>query len=61
MAKQIEVIIGKDGSIQIDAIGYSGTECTKATAAFEQALGKVAKEVKKPEYRQEQGTQRVMQ
>ncbi len=47
--KTIEVIVAKDGSITIDAIGFTGTDCEKATAFLEQALGRRAKRVDKAE------------
>jgi hypothetical protein len=60
MAKSIEVIVQPDGSLKIDAVGFQGTDCEKATAFLEQALGKIAGKQKKPEfYRQVQRQQRV--
>ena len=60
MAKTIEVIIKPDGSIKIDAVGFTGTDCEKATAFLERALGRVTGKQKKPDYyRQVQRQQRV--
>ena len=60
MAKTIEVIVNPDGSLKIDALGFQGADCEKATRFLEQALGKVAGKQKKPEYyRQAQRQQRV--
>ncbi len=60
MAKTIEVIVKPDGSLKIDAVGFQGADCEKATRFLEQALGKVAGKQKKPEhYRQVQHHQRV--
>ena len=52
MNKTIEIIIGTSGEIQIDAVGFKGPDCEKATAFLEKALGVVGRKVKKPEYHQ---------
>jgi hypothetical protein len=52
MAKTIEVIVGTDGAIKIDAVGFKGADCEKATAFLEKALGTVKGRQKKPEYHQ---------
>jgi len=60
MAKTIEVIVQPDGSLKIDALGFQGADCEKATRFLEQALGRVAGSQKKPEYyRQARREQRV--
>lgn len=60
MAKTIEVIVNPDGSLKIDAVGFQGADCEKATRFLEQALGKASGRQKKPEfYRQVQRQQRV--
>lgn len=48
--KTIEVIVQSDGSLKIDAVGFEGADCEKATVFLEQALGQVAGKEKKPEY-----------
>ena len=50
--RTIEIIVSPIGDIQIDAVGFKGPDCEKATAFLEQALGVVGKKVKKPEYHQ---------
>ena len=55
MNHTIEIIIGTRGEIQIDAVGFKGSDCEKATVFLEEALGVVGQKVKKPEYHQ-QGT-----
>ena len=50
MSRTIEVIVASDGSISIDAVGFQGTDCEKATAFLEDALGSVAGRQRKPEY-----------
>ena len=51
--KTIEVIVQPDGTLKIDAVGFSGPDCEKATAFLEEALGKVADKQKKREYHQQ--------
>ena len=60
MNRTIEIIIGSTGEIQIDAVGFKGPDCEKATAFLEEALGGVGQKIKKPEYRQ-YGTTRNQQ
>jgi len=60
MARTIEVIVQPDGSLTIDAVGFQGADCEKATAFLEQALGQTTGREKKPEYyRRVQRQQRV--
>jgi hypothetical protein len=54
--RTIEIIIGTTGEIQIDAVGFKGPDCEKATKFLEEALGVVGKKVKKPEYHQRTNT-----
>ena len=37
--KTIEVVIGPDGSLKIEALGFKGADCERATAFLEKALG----------------------
>ncbi len=58
--KTIEVIVKTDGTLKIDAVGFQGADCEKATRFLEQALGKPTGKQKKPEfYRQVRKEQRV--
>lgn len=50
MKRTIEVIISPSGDISINALGFKGADCEKATKALEEALGVVSNRVKKPEY-----------
>ena len=60
--KTIEIIVQKDGSLKIDALGFSGPDCEKATRFLEEALGKQTGKQKKPEhYRQVRRQQQVGQ
>lgn len=56
--KSIEVIVGPDGEIKIDAVGFKGADCEKATKFLEDALGAKGKTQKKPEYHQQAGAHR---
>ena len=62
MAKTIEVIVGTGGEIKIDAVGFKGADCERATAFLEKALGAVKTRRKKPEFhRRVQAQQRLGQ
>ncbi len=50
--KQIVINIAETGELTIEAVGYKGSACEKATKAMEQALGTPGKRSKKPEYYQ---------
>ncbi len=50
--KQIIVEVDQDGAVTIEAVGFKGAACEKATAEIEKALGAVANRRKKPEYHQ---------
>ena len=51
--KQIEVIIDADGNISIDAHGFKGADCQKATAFLEKALGTSRAVIKKKEFHEQ--------
>ena len=48
-AKTIEVVVAPDGTVKIDAIGFTGPDCEKATAFLEKALGRRKARVDKAE------------
>lgn len=50
MKPNIEVIVSPTGDIQIDAVGFKGADCERATQYLEEALGVINTRVKKPEY-----------
>lgn len=50
MKKSIEIIVSPNGEIQIDAVGFKGADCDRATRFLEEALGVVSNRAKKPEY-----------
>jgi hypothetical protein len=52
MNRTIEIIVSPMGDISINAVGFKGPDCEKATRFLEEALEVVGKKIKKPEYRQ---------
>ncbi len=46
----IEIIVSPKGEISIDAVGFKGADCERATRFLEEALGVTKRRVKKPEY-----------
>ena len=61
MNKTIEVIVAPDGQLKIDAVGFHGVDCEKATAFLEEALGQVAERRRKPEYHSRHSVSRKQQ
>ena len=52
MNRTIEISVSPIGEISIDAVGFKGPDCEKATKFLEEALGVVGQKIKKPEYHQ---------
>ena len=48
--KTIEVVVAPDGSIRVEAMGFQGADCEKATAFLEIALGVTGRKTKKADY-----------
>ena len=57
--RNIEVIVSADGALSIDAVGFTGPDCEKATAFLEQALGCATQKKRKPDYHRRAFTKRV--
>lgn len=55
--KTLTIEIKPDGSVTLDAKGFTGTDCQKFTAAYEQALGKTTARQFKPEAHTQTTTQ----
>lgn len=51
MAKTIKVLVTPDAKVTIEAEGFVGAECEKATKYLEEALGKTSGRKHKAEYR----------
>ena len=56
MKRTIEIIVSPAGDITIDAVGFQGTDCEKATKFLEEALGTTNTRAKKPEYYAQRST-----
>ncbi|SFR12456.1 DUF2997 domain-containing protein [Desulfoscipio geothermicus] len=54
IGKEIIITVSPDGNVNIEAQGYQGRECIKATASFEKDLGIVEKRKFKPVALQEE-------
>lgn len=50
--KTIIIEIAEDGSLKLDAQGFKGADCEKATKALEDAIGTTSGRKKKPEWYQ---------
>ena len=50
MKQSIEIIIAPTGEITIDAVGFKGADCEKATKFLEEALGVVGGRTRKADY-----------
>ena len=48
--KTIDIIINPAGQLTVNAVGFEGADCEKATTFLEQALGKLEHRQRKPEY-----------
>ena len=48
--KTVEIIINSSGQLTINAAGFSGSDCEKATAFLEQALGRLTAKQRKPQF-----------
>lgn len=55
--RSIQITVSKDGEVIIEAIGYRGNSCAKATEAMERALGLAKKKQLKPEFHMQTETQ----
>ncbi len=55
--RSIDVIVNTDGSLIIDAVGFKGAACDKATRFLEEALGRIATKQRKPAYNERNRTQ----
>ena len=52
MTKTIEITVSPIGDISIEAVGFQGADCEKATRFLEEALGQINKRERKPEFQQ---------
>lgn len=54
MTKQIVIDIKKDGTINIEAVNYTGNECEKATQPFEEVFGLTTEKTYKADFYQKE-------
>ena len=47
---KLEITLGKDGSINVDAIGFEGESCEEATKFLAELFGDAVETQLKPEY-----------
>ena len=59
--RSIEVIVNVDGSLVIEAVGFKGPACDKATRFLEEALGQIASKQRKPSFGERNNIQRQQQ
>jgi hypothetical protein len=59
--KHVEVIVMPNGEVKIEAVGFKGADCDKATRYLEDALGQVDKRKNKIEYSQQSERGQVTQ
>jgi len=57
--RTIELIVHPSGAVEIDAVGFAGTDCEQATAFLEETLGTLAEKRRKPEYYRQARQRRV--
>jgi len=48
--KTIDVMVTQEGEIIVEAMGFHGQDCEQATAFLEEALGRVDRRTRKPDY-----------
>jgi hypothetical protein len=48
--KVVEIIVNTSGQLTINAAGFTGSDCEKATAFLEQALGQLTAKQHNPEF-----------
>lgn len=48
--RNIEVVVGEDGEIKIEAVNFKGAGCEKAVEFLKKALGIVVSSRRKPEF-----------
>lgn len=61
MKPTIEIVVSPIGDISIDALGFAGADCEKATRYLEEALGAIQNRERKPEYHQRQKSKQQQQ
>jgi hypothetical protein len=50
--RTLEIVFTPSGEVEIEAMGFAGADCEKATAFLEEALGRLSQRRRKPEFYQ---------
>lgn len=50
MGKKVEIILGADGSVKVEAFGFTGTSCQEATEFLDDLFGSPSSVNLKDEY-----------
>jgi len=50
VAKQVKIKINKDGTVEMDAVGFKGKGCEEVVKALSKSLGKIEKDGHKPDW-----------
>lgn len=50
MGKRVEIILGADGSVKVEALGFTGTSCLEATEFLDDLFGSPSSVDLKDEY-----------
>lgn len=59
--ERIRIVISPEGEVNMEAIGFTGDACEKATRELEEALGQVESRRHKPEFHQRSAQTRTQQ
>lgn len=54
MSKKVEILLGKDGSVRVEAFGFKGESCEEATAFLDKIFGKAKVKNRKDSYYEEE-------
>jgi hypothetical protein len=57
--QRIEIVFKKDGTVQMESIGFKGAQCSAATKALRELLGTVKSDQPTPEFYQTEDEEHV--
>lgn len=58
--KKVEIILGKDGSIKVEAFGFKGESCEEATMFLDRIFGKAKNKKVKNSYFEEKQSENLI-
>ena len=61
MSKKIEIVIGTEGQVSAEALGFQGVGCAKAVDELIGGLSQQQQETKKPEFHEKETQARLTQ